>query len=373
MVVTPEWLLVLLGANLVMGMAIGWIARTFASGSPAQPAQPSPAQPDDPDALLAEISRRASDCAGEMQRYGRELETADGDEQIVLVEHIQKTGVEYEETFTADVARFSDVTLHGDAVLRHVLIELIKHAGHVNRFTKSISEESLPQLDGDVRSVVSAAVADLVRANRKLEGELHSARREIENQRAKLTKVQHEARMDSLTRIANRRYFDERHESLHARFERGSDGYAVAILDLDRFKELNDTYGHAAGDAALRVFARILEDCIRKYDLPARIGGEEFAVLLDSAGRSEATLVAERIRARTASVKVRYRGKVIHFTTSVGVAVAREGEPAESVMHRADAALYAAKNAGRDRVACAWDDECAEPEVAETREMAPVG
>lgn len=370
MLLTSGWVLALLAVNLLVGVAIGWIARTFVPGAAGQPAQPPTPAPEDSDALLAEISRKTSTCTRELERYERELESVDDVGQSELIERIQKTGAEYEETLNADVARFSDLTLHGDSVLKHVLIELIRHTGHVNRFTKTLTEEVAEQVGSDVRSSLMLAIAELINSNRKLEGELHSARREIENQRARLAEVQREARIDPLTRIANRRFFSERLDSMHARFERGNDGYAIAVLDLDHFKDLNDTYGHAAGDAALRVFARILEDCIRKYDLPARIGGEEFAVLLDSAGRAEAMIVAERIRARTASAKVHYRGQEIHFTTSAGIAVARDGELADAVMHRADTALYDAKNAGRDRVGYSWDDETAQD--AETQEMAPV-
>jgi diguanylate cyclase (GGDEF)-like protein len=362
-------LLVLLGANLLVGMSIGWIARTFVSDPPGKPSPKEAAGPVNPDELLDEIVRKTTACSDEMQRFGRELDSVEDDGQSELIERIQDCGAAYQETLNADVARFSDLTSHGDAILRHVLIELIKHTGHVHQFTKTLHEEVSPRVPDDVKLVLGMAISELINANRKLEGELHSARRDIERQREKLAEVQREARIDALTRIANRRYFNERLEATHARYLRSGECYAVAVLDLDHFKDLNDTYGHAAGDAALRVFSRILEDCIRKYDTPARIGGEEFAVILDSAGRKEARTIAERIRTRTASVKVRYRGEEIQFTTSIGVAVVREGEEMEMVLHRADAALYTAKHAGRDRVAFAWDEET--PEDAETPEMAP--
>jgi diguanylate cyclase (GGDEF)-like protein len=373
MAVTPEFLLVLLGANLLVGLAIGWIAHAFAHSAPEPLGKSSPPQQGvkvNHDELLEEISRKTTSCSEELRRYGEELESVDDDGQAALIDRIKNSGAAYEESLNADVARFSDVTSHGDAVLRHVLIELIKHTGHVQKFTRTLDEEVAPRVPDDIKVALGLAISELINANRKLEGELHSARRDIERQREQLAEVQREARIDGLTRIANRRYFNERLEAVHARHQRSGESYAVAVLDLDHFKDLNDTYGHAAGDAALRVFARILEDCIRKYDTPARIGGEEFAVILDSTGGREARIIAERIRARTASVKVHYHGQEIQFTTSIGVAVVRDGEETDMVLHRADAALYNAKHAGRDRVALAWDDESTAD--AETPEMAPV-
>ena len=124
--------------------------------------------------------------------------------------------------------------------------------------------------------------------------------------------------------------------------------FVVAYADLDHFKDLNDLHGHDTGDRALRLFARVLRDCVRPLDIPARYGGEEFVVLLPDCAIIDAQVVAERLRSRLSEVLA--GGSVPPFTVSVGLAAAEAGEAMTEVIDRADAALLDAKRLGRNRV-----------------------
>jgi diguanylate cyclase (GGDEF)-like protein len=122
------------------------------------------------------------------------------------------------------------------------------------------------------------------------------------------------------------------------------------MLDIDHFKRINDTHGHAGGDAALRGLAETLRLGVRAADVLGRLGGEEFAVLLPQAALDDATGYAERLRAGIAGSVVVHQHQELRFTCSFGVAQMRPSDDLDALVGRADAALYEAKRAGRDRV-----------------------
>jgi len=159
---------------------------------------------------------------------------------------------------------------------------------------------------------------------------------------------------DPLTALPNRRAYEESLTSEISRSLRHCRPLSLLYLDLDRFKEVNDLHGHAVGDEALVGFSDLLKRHARRGDLAARIGGEEFAVLLPHTSRSHAALVAERIRKAVEAAPVG-RTRPVAITTSVGVAVFRgEGvEDAAAFVKEADDALYRAKSEGRNRVTLA--------------------
>jgi diguanylate cyclase (GGDEF)-like protein len=160
---------------------------------------------------------------------------------------------------------------------------------------------------------------------------------------------------DPLTGIANRRAFHERLEALWERLAGEGASLALILVDLDHFKNLNDTRGHGEGDAALRQVGGVLRMAVRSTeDLPARLGGEEFAVLLPRTKEEHAVLVAERIRDAVSYTRIPNPGTPNGDTlsASLGVAVAwpQDGGEASDLLDRADTALYRAKNEGRNRV-----------------------
>jgi diguanylate cyclase (GGDEF)-like protein len=164
-----------------------------------------------------------------------------------------------------------------------------------------------------------------------------------------LREVATSASTDPLTGLPNRRYFDEFSALLSGR-RRAGDAVAVLMIDIDKFKGLNDAYGHPTGDKVLRSVADAITSAVRDQDVPARVGGEEFAVLLRNPGPAVAQEVGERVRQAVRSLDLAAIG-VPGVSVSVGVANALNAdEPISSLVDRADRALLRAKRAGRDRV-----------------------
>jgi diguanylate cyclase len=148
---------------------------------------------------------------------------------------------------------------------------------------------------------------------------------------------------DPLTGLANRSGLDA---GLERALRRGQ-GVAVLLIDLDDFKLINDAYGHAAGDTVLTHFARLLRDAVRTTDIAARVGGDEFTIVLtDITDTDQAITVAQRILAATAATPVRLGGDTIPVRASIGVSVGAPGEPTKEILRRADVAMYQAKRAG---------------------------
>ncbi|MEX2010603.1 MAG: GGDEF domain-containing protein, partial [Chloroflexota bacterium] len=160
------------------------------------------------------------------------------------------------------------------------------------------------------------------------------------------------ASTDALTGLPNRRYFDE-FCALLGRRRRADDAVGVLMIDIDRFKALNDRHGHATGDEVLRAVGGAIAHAVRDDDVPARYGGEEFAVILRNPTPLKAIEVGERVRDAVKRLDLRPFG-VSGVSVSVGVAVAETAdEPIADLLDRADRALYRAKRTGRDRVVAA--------------------
>jgi diguanylate cyclase (GGDEF)-like protein len=122
------------------------------------------------------------------------------------------------------------------------------------------------------------------------------------------------------------------------------------MLDFDFFKRINDTYGHAVGDAVLKTFAEIARNNSRAIDIPARLGGEEFAILLAGADKNDALTIAERLRQQVAEIVIDHEAGPVQITVSIGAAILLSDDVnSEAALHRADAALYEAKDRGRNQ------------------------
>ncbi|EYC52001.1 diguanylate cyclase [Hylemonella gracilis str. Niagara R] len=159
------------------------------------------------------------------------------------------------------------------------------------------------------------------------------------------------ARYDPLTGAANRRYFLERAEQECARSRRHQLPLSVMLVDLDHFKQINDQYGHAYGDEALKQFSAVVRGRLRDSDLLARIGGEEFIVLMPSTALAGATLLAERLRTALANQPLPIIDHLLPVRFSAGVTQFKgDDQDIETCLKRADEAMYRAKQSGRDRV-----------------------
>ena len=158
------------------------------------------------------------------------------------------------------------------------------------------------------------------------------------------------ATTDGLTGLLNRRAADKRLSSEWQRARRLGHGAAMVLLDIDHFKEINDRYGHPAGDAGLRRLAAVIQSVMREMDFAARYGGEEFLVVLPETGEQGAQAFAERLRQEVAAAPVMHEEACFHMQVSLGVAITRDDEANyERWFTRADRALYRAKQGGRNR------------------------
>ena len=164
-----------------------------------------------------------------------------------------------------------------------------------------------------------------------------------------LEQVQRLSSRDELTRALNRRSLVAALERERNRAERSGAPFCIAMIDLDHFKRINDSHGHAAGDAVLRAFSAAVHDTMRATDAFGRYGGEEFLLILVGTGKREAFEAVERVRTAVAARDWRAVVPDSAVTMSAGVAEFRKGDPIEQLLHRADQALYQAKHAGRNR------------------------
>jgi diguanylate cyclase (GGDEF)-like protein len=165
------------------------------------------------------------------------------------------------------------------------------------------------------------------------------------------TKLREEADRDALTSLFNRRFFSRVSELLFQQSQRHKRSLSALVVDIDHFKVINDTHGHDVGDTVIQATARTLLEQVRTSDVSARMGGEEFAVLLSDTNAADAALVAERIRNRVSELSISLNGHIIKWTVSIGVAELVEDDTRiTALLRRADQALYTAKRSGRNLV-----------------------
>jgi diguanylate cyclase (GGDEF)-like protein len=158
---------------------------------------------------------------------------------------------------------------------------------------------------------------------------------------------------DPLTDTGNRIAMDQTLEREIEMSRRHSQPLSLLMLDIDHFKQINDTYGHSAGDEVLKAVAASIKNQLRNVDMVFRFGGEEFLILLSNTSREAAAMVGERLRFAAQAQDYVAEGKMIELTVSIGCSTLLPGESAESLLRRADSALYVAKREGRNRLAMA--------------------
>jgi len=167
----------------------------------------------------------------------------------------------------------------------------------------------------------------------------------------KLVTLEKQSLTDTLTGLPNRRHFDQRLEEEIKRSARTQQPLSLLLLDLDHFKKINDTYGHAAGDKVLTAFAQRIGNVIRGNDIPARYGGEEFAIILPETDHKQALDIAQRVHKEISETQFVAANQKIKLTTSIGLAqLDKNMQKPEDLTSAADSALYAAKQAGRNQV-----------------------
>ncbi len=209
---------------------------------------------------------------------------------------------------------------------------------------QSPAASAISQRAGTVKRLIDEVrreVGDVTKALRHSEQQLRDQRQQIDT-------IVAEARTDGLTGLLNRRVFEQEIARLCLESRNTAAVLSVLFIDIDRFKQLNDTFGHRIGDAALREIASLIRQDARSGDVVARYGGEEFGVILAGVRVEEAVRMAERIRRRVEVTTLRYDGTQISVTISCGVAQVLPREHLSELLRRADAAMYQSKQSGRN-------------------------
>lgn len=226
-----------------------------------------------------------------------------------------------------------------DDAFRHERLKLQSYAGQaeeVERMLGMIVADSTVSFEPFLEMVQT-----MMSENRQLRATVKTCQTQISELIVRAIRSDRDARVDPLTQLPNRRAWVERMESLNEEEE-----YAIAVMDLDNFKDINDQYGHAAGDSILMLVARVLREDL--HCTAFRNGGDEFIVYTRSSRSDEARARIDSIRQRIQRASVTYQQQRLRITVTFGIALALPGEPVASVVHRADSALYQAKAYGKN-------------------------
>ncbi len=224
--------------------------------------------------------------------------------------------------------------------------KLEKYSEQLNR------AQDLGEIQGILEEMIRET-SNMVESTRDLQSKLKEASTQVEMLRKELAKTAEEAKRDALTGLRNRRAFDEELAKLLKSYREKGEIFSLIMVDIDHFKRFNDRFGHKVGDKVLQIVANTLNYTLKGKDFVGRYGGEEFVVLLPRTSLENACVVGEQIRENVSEKRLRVTktGENLGtITVSVGVSQVNENDTAESVIERADRALYLAKNSGRNNV-----------------------
>lgn len=220
--------------------------------------------------------------------------------------------------------------------------------GHLQQDAKSLqSSQDAQEIVRLVASIVAQAsgIGELVESSRR---ELDEARQEMRRLQAELEQAHRMLGEDILTKTLNRRGLDNCLAREIGRVKRNRGSLSLVMADLDHFKNINDSYGHEAGDRMIVHFAELIQSVLRQSDSLARFGGEEFVIVLPDADVTGAQILVHRLQIMMAKTPLVYEGKEITTSFSAGIAQYKDNEDGVDLLRRADIALYAAKAAGRN-------------------------
>jgi diguanylate cyclase len=297
--------------------------------------------------------------------------------QIAVVQHIMAQPLDMRVIYDAEVglkevlfkqSQVKHSLVEAQAVLKNMLTSFIDRLGVMSESTDKYHDKIstyaekidsandltsirhiMEDLLHDTRSMQTDVLRsrDDLRDARKQADEAHRRVTELE---AELSQLSDKVRADQLTGALNRRGLEEAYEIETARAMRSSSPLAVALLDIDNFKKLNDTQGHAVGDSALVHLVKVVKDLVRPTDTVARYGGEEFVVLMPETDLEGAIQVMQRVQRELTKRFFLHNNEKMLITFSAGVTLYRVGERRDDTIQRADQAMYHAKKSGKNRV-----------------------
>ena len=256
------------------------------------------------------------------------------------------------ESNSASRSHFDDTLSLNDTVMSHVreLTDEVSGATELALLQSAVSARlaAVTQQVCDFRAREQTRLLEYNGRAERMRARIADLEREAQDLHSKLDLEKHGARLDPLTGLSNRKSFDERFAQEIARRAQGGTSLVMLLWDIDSFKVINDSYGHRAGDRVLQAVAACFKTALRGGDFVARIGGEEFAVLLSGVGLSEAVNIANQVRTAVEGLRFHFRGAPVRVTVSCGVTELNPDDAPEAAFDRADAALYRAKNSGKN-------------------------
>lgn len=228
---------------------------------------------------------------------------------------------------------------------------IVKGSGELGELSERVVEHlnKLTTTLENFRQEESESEAGLRKQLGALKNKVSQMEEEAKQVRTQLEEHHYKATHDTLTKMPNRQAYDERIESEYHRYKRYKNPLSLVIADVDFFKKINDSYGHLAGDKMLQMIARMLQKNIRDADFIARIGGEEFTIVLPETDLDSALILGDKIRKKVEQTPFHYKEQRIPVTMSFGVSTFKEGDLIKDVFERADKALYKAKESGRNK------------------------
>jgi diguanylate cyclase len=256
------------------------------------------------------------------------------------------------ETSDADQTRYADAQSHNDSVMWQVreLTGEVSSATELGALQSMVSTrlEKVMQQVCDFRAREENRLLESNGRAEKMRARVADLERESQVLNARLSNEQQEARLDPLTAIANRKSYDEHVARVLERLKSGTGNAVMLLWDIDNFKGINDSYGHRAGDRVLQSVAKCLASGARASDFVARIGGEEFVLIIEAIRLPEALRIANQMRTAVESLRFHFRGTPVKVTASCGVTEITAVDTQEAAYDRSDAALYRAKNGGKN-------------------------
>ena len=302
--------------------------------------------------LLSELSVLITGAGSEAQR-DFEVFLMSLNERLADIHHFLNTSQNSENMF-ADQTRLLDERVREEIkTLKTSLsagIDLKELKGVVASRLESIvsAMDAYRGLNGERRDQVVSQISELSKRMETMEKEALALKEALKNQRTQAMK-------DGLTNLPNRQAYLEMAAKELARAKRHNLSVSLCVADVDHFKRVNDEYGHLSGDKVLKIIAKGLMKCLRQSDFVARYGGEEFIVLMPETTRTEAVTAMEKVRHAIASIPFHFRNERVQVTMSFGVTQIHKTDSLNAAFARADKALYAAKDLGRNRVECDED------------------
>jgi diguanylate cyclase len=304
------------------------------------------------DAALAAVIERAADLIHER---GESLARERLQAAAVLSEvtkRLEEMAGYLTESNSASRSHFDDTQSLNDTVMSHVkeLTDEVSGATELGLLQSVVSArlEAVAKQVCDFRAREQTRLVEYNGRAEHMRARIADLERETQDLHSKLDLEKHGARLDPLTGVANRKSFEERFAREIERRAQGGDPAVMLLWDIDSFKVINDSYGHRAGDRVLQSVAGCFAQALRASDFVARIGGEEFAVLLIGLRLAEAVNVANQVRTAVEGLRFHFRGKPVRVTASCGITELQENDASEAAFDRADAALYRAKNGGKN-------------------------